>query len=347
METNIYDHYIAIDWSAKSMAIARMTGKSNEIKVFEAPSDVGELKVYLRSLKGQIILTLEETTTAQWLYTELKGCVDKIVICDPFRNKLLNEGAKTDKIDATKLVRLLRAGLLREVYHSCEKFLYLRRLVSGYEDLVKSGVCVKNQRYSLLRAYGLMGTENLGVKLTGPEQYVLRGLDKRIIAYEEEKKGYEEEFKRMARKYKEIRDQDSLSGIGVIGAVKIVSRVVSPYRFVTKGQYLSYCGLIKLDRCSGGVSYGKKNSRYSRQLKAVYKTAIEAAIGGGNPINDYYEYLINEKGYDQKRAKNKACRYLATVSLGVFKSGKRYQPYKQPYRRDLIVDHSQQAVSGL
>ncbi|GAI02574.1 unnamed protein product, partial [marine sediment metagenome] len=32
-------------------------------------------------------------------------------------------------------------------YHSTDKFLYLRRVVSGYEDLVKSGVRLKNQRY--------------------------------------------------------------------------------------------------------------------------------------------------------------------------------------------------------
>ncbi len=32
MDDTIYDHYIAIDWSIKNMAIARMTKKSNIIK---------------------------------------------------------------------------------------------------------------------------------------------------------------------------------------------------------------------------------------------------------------------------------------------------------------------------
>lgn len=348
MEANIYDHYIAIDWSAKVMAIARMTKKSNGIKVFEAHANVKELQVYLKSLKGKIILTFEETTTSQWLYTELKDYVDRIIICDPTRNSLLTEGPKTDKIDATKLVQLLKAGLLKEVYHSCDKFLYLRRLVSGYEDLVKSGVRSKNQRYSLLRAYGLNGKEKLGMKLKdGEEKFVLEGLERRIIAYEEDKNGYEEEFKRLGKKYKEIRDQDSLSGIGIIGAVKIVSRVVSPYRFPTRGHYLSYVGLIKWDRLSGGISYGRKKTRYCRQLKSVYKTAVESAVGGNNAINDYYEYLIREKGYDERRAKHRACRYIAGLSLGIFKSGKRYQPYKEPYRRRTEVTKTQEAVSGL
>jgi hypothetical protein len=127
-----YTHYIGVDWSIKNMAIARMTGKSNKVTVVDVPSDVEELKVYLDNLRGSKIMVLEETTTSQWLYTELKGHVDRLIICDPVRNRLLSEGAKTDKIDAVKLVQLLRSNLLKEVYHSTEKFLELRRLVSGY-----------------------------------------------------------------------------------------------------------------------------------------------------------------------------------------------------------------------
>ena len=152
MKDTIYDHYIAIDWSIENMAIARMTKKSNKITAIDVPSDIEDLHAYLKSLKGSKMLTIEETTTSQWLYAELKECVDRILICDPKRNKLLSEGPKTDKIDASKLVQLLKAGLMKEVYHCTDKFIYLRRVVSGYEDLVKSGVRLKNQRYALLRA---------------------------------------------------------------------------------------------------------------------------------------------------------------------------------------------------
>ena len=107
MKDIIYDHYIAIDWSMINMAIARMTKKSNKITVIDVPSDTVELKVYLKNLSGTKIVTIEETTTTQWLYVELVEYVDKIVICDPLRNRLLSEGPKTDKIDASKLVQLL------------------------------------------------------------------------------------------------------------------------------------------------------------------------------------------------------------------------------------------------
>jgi transposase len=332
MEDTIYDHYIAIDWAAQNMAIARMTKKSNKITAIDVPSKITELQFYLKNLKGSKIVTIEETTTSQWLYTELKDYADKILICDPCRNSLLNEGPKTDKIDAAKLVQLLKAGLMKEVFHSTDKFIYLRRIVSGYEDLVKAGVRLKNQRYGLLRVCGKDGYEKKDVQLAERnEQYVLTSLDRQTKNYEEEKKIYEKEFERLARKYPEIRHQKSIPGIGLIGAVKIVARVVTPYRFSDKGHYLSYTGLIKHEKISGGRSYGKKNPRYCRMMKSVYKSGVLAAIGNNNPINDYYEYLINEKGYSEFNARNKACRQLAIISFGVFRSGKKYDPYKRDH----------------
>lgn len=131
-----YENYIAVDWAQNNMAVARMTKSSEQVKVFEGPSNVKDLRVYLKGLSGSKILSIEESTASQWLYTELKGSVEMLIICDPSRNRLLLEGPKNDKIDARKTVRLLRAGLLKEVFHSGEDFIYIRKIVSGYEDLI-------------------------------------------------------------------------------------------------------------------------------------------------------------------------------------------------------------------
>ena len=202
MKDIIYDHYIAIDWSAINMAIARMTKKSNKITAVDVPSDIKELQFYLKKLKGTKILSIEETTTSQWLYTELKESVDEVLICDPYRNSLLSEGPKTDKIDATKLVQLLKAG-----------------------------VRTKNQRYSLLRVCGKTGNEGKGFKLDSREdQFVLEGLDRQIQNYNAEKKSYTKEFQRLANKYPEIRHQKAIPGIGPIGNVGVYK---SPFSHTT------------------------------------------------------------------------------------------------------------------
>jgi len=50
MKVTIYDHYIAIDWSIKNMAIARMTKKSNKITAIDVPSDIEDLQTYLKNM---------------------------------------------------------------------------------------------------------------------------------------------------------------------------------------------------------------------------------------------------------------------------------------------------------
>jgi hypothetical protein len=85
-----FDHYIALDWSKVNMAIARVSAHMREPKVTDTDSDLKALKHYLSSLRGRKILTVEETTTAHWFYTELREYVDRIIVCDPLRNKLLS-----------------------------------------------------------------------------------------------------------------------------------------------------------------------------------------------------------------------------------------------------------------
>lgn len=60
-----YDHYIGIDWSMTTMAIAKLTAAAERLTVSEHPTSLEELKIYLKSLKGSKILTLEESNNSQ------------------------------------------------------------------------------------------------------------------------------------------------------------------------------------------------------------------------------------------------------------------------------------------
>jgi transposase len=327
-ETNMFDHYIAVDWAQENMAIARMTSESGRIRTIDVPSDIEELKLYVKGLRGTTMLTFEETTPAHWLYTELKPLVTEIVVCDPYRNRLLNEGAKTDKIDAEKLVQLLRAGLLKPVFHSGEELFRLRKIVSGYDDVVRAGIRLKNQRASLFRALGL---DKRGENLPHPsETFVLEGIDRGIEAYEKEKQRYEEKFKELHRKHQAIRNLESLPGVGLINATKILAIVLDARRFPDRGHFLSYCGLVQLDRVSGGKSYGKRTPRFNRALKCVFKTAaMSITIHPKGAMWGYYQYLTQEKKYQDHNARNALARRIATLAYGVLKTGKQFEQRKQ------------------
>jgi hypothetical protein len=218
----VYDHYVGIDWSVKTMAIAHMTHDDEHPRVFERPADIKQLKLYLQSLVGRVIITFEESGAAHWLYLELVEMVERILICDPFRNSLLVHGPKTDKLDAGKLCALLRAGLLHEVFHSDSTLYELRLLASGYDDVVRAGIRILNQKQALTLAHRDSGTTS---------DFVTGILNEQIDLYRRSKRQYEQRFAEIARRNILVRHQKELPGIGLRGAVRIVAVVVDAHRF--------------------------------------------------------------------------------------------------------------------
>lgn len=320
----MYDHFIAVDWAQSNMAIARMTKHSPRVETKDVPSDVKMLKNYLASLRGKKILTIEETTTSQWLYVELVDSVDKLIVCDPYLNKLLSHGPKNDVIDATKLVKLLRADMLKPVFHSLDRLVELRKLTSAYDDLVMRGVRLKNQRAAQFRA---IGKNKSAEKLEGPVgAFILNHLDAAIGQYEADKLAYLEEFRSYLSKSSMLKHLDQIPGIGVIGSVKIGSIVVNAERFPHRNHFHSYCGLVRHDKMSGGQSYGTKAPRCRRDLKAVFKTAALCATQHDNCFNTYYTYLIKDRRYSDHHARHAVARLIATTALGVMRSGKKFNP---------------------
>jgi hypothetical protein len=69
------------------MAIAVIKRGSGKLRVADIPSSIVELKRYLKELPGKTIVTFEESTGAHWLYLELKEVVERVLVCDPFKNK--------------------------------------------------------------------------------------------------------------------------------------------------------------------------------------------------------------------------------------------------------------------
>ena len=322
-----YDYYIAMDWSTTVVYVARMRASSHKPKVVRMRSDVRKIREYLASLRGRKILTFEETTGSHWLYVELRGSVDRIVVCDPYRNALLSHGPKTDRIDAEKLCHLLRAGLLHEVHHTLESDYWLRKLVHCYWSLVKSGVRALNQKSALYRAVGLRYKKEPLVTDNWVLNFVADYLDVTIAHYRYYKNCFIEQFHQLRRSRPVIGYLAGISGIGKVNAVTLYALVLDAGRFANKYHFWSYCGLVRHEKFSGGRSYGSRRGRYARLLKFIFRTAAMTAIGGHNDIREYYETLLAQ-GYAPKKAQHHISRYIATSCYAVMKHKVPYQPYQ-------------------
>jgi hypothetical protein len=91
-------------------------------------------------------LTFEEGSMAQWLYSELRKHVGKVIVCNPKENRLVSRNPnKNDYEDTKRLCRLLRVGELKEVYHSPEKSrAVFKATVQEYDGPAKSLETVKS-----------------------------------------------------------------------------------------------------------------------------------------------------------------------------------------------------------
>jgi transposase len=320
---NSYDYYISLDYSQAKMAIAIGTKEIGSEKVIELDTDIDVLKRIIKSMSSSKILTFEESTASQWLWTELRNYVDEIIVCDPFNNFLLFSGPKSDRIDALKLLELLRGGQLRSVYHSKSKYMQMRTELSTYNDMVKTGVAWKNRLKSQRRARG--GED----AVSESDRFTEAVAEYMIKVYEEFKSEFERRFCKTVRSSKQLNALTRIPGIGIIGAYRIGAIVVTPYRFRSKGHFWAYCGLVKYRKSSGGKNYGRRNPRCCRQLKAVFKTAALACTQkrSRSSMKVYYDNLIS-KGKPVHVAKNQVARKIASIALAVMMSGEYYNPKK-------------------
>src|SRR5882672_2966234 len=147
--------YIGLDVHKETISIAVMNGDGKLVMESIIETKAATILQFIQGLRGNLHVTLEEGTWATWLYDLLKPHVTKIVVCDPRRNALLKEGNKGDKVDARKLAELLRAGLLRPVYHGENGLRTLKELSRSYLTISKDLTRVMNRVKALYRSWGI------------------------------------------------------------------------------------------------------------------------------------------------------------------------------------------------
>lgn len=335
--------YIGMDAHSSICVFSVVDEKGTELDQTKIATNGQLLVEYIRSIKGPKKLVFEECELSAWLHEILHNEVDELVVCNPTRN-LQYKKAKTDKLDARNLALLLRGGFLTPVYHDGSKTEWLRALMSGYQDVVDTGVSVKNRYKSLFRKAGLpaRGTRlyddsSLLEDLPRPDQRFVGHSFYRILeALEKEREQYVAAIKKLSRTFPEIKLLKSIPGIGEIQAAKIASQVIAAERFKDKHKFWSYCGLVRHRLESGGHVYGSKRGWGNRILKCVFKMAARSVLTGENELRTYYDEL-RAKGTSDKSARNAVSRKLAAITLVILKTRRTYDGTR-------IVPQTEQAI---
>ncbi len=148
--------YIGMDIHKEAISIAVMNGDGKLVMESIIETKASTILQFVQGLRGDLHVTFEEGTWAAWLYDLLKPHVTELIVCDPRKNALMKEGNKSDKIDARKLVDLLRGGYLRSVYHGENGLRTLKELARSYLTISKDLTRVMNRVKALYRSWGIL-----------------------------------------------------------------------------------------------------------------------------------------------------------------------------------------------
>ena len=341
--------YVGMDVHSECTVIAVIDAGGKQLMQNVLQTDASVILDFLRCLGGEVHVTFEEGTQAQWLFDQIYGQVKRVVVCDPRQNSLLKDGNKNDRVDALKLAQLLRNGMLHSVCHADHATRTLKELVRGYERLVQDSVRAKNRIRSIFRARGIRCRAR---EIYRPGQRRAAWLEKledeagarsraerlcrELDAIEALRREACREMIRESRQHKAHALLMTIPELGAKRVAQILAIVDNPQRFRTKRQFWTYVGLAVVTKTSsdyeieqGRIKRRKKkvietrglNANYNRRLKNVFKSAATKACHRKEGVyREWYERLVS-RGMREEMARLTVARKLSATTLRIWKSG--------------------------
>jgi transposase len=332
-------YYIGVDVHSNNIEMA-IRHKGQIRQRFSLPTSISAVLTAIDSVKGQKRMAIEEGPMAGWLYRNLSGKVDKFIVAEPRRNKLISsDGDHDDKIDSAKLAMLLEGGFLKEVYHSGDdKNAQFKQWVNLYHDRVKDTVRSINKIRACCRMRGIKiprsvinKPENRAKWLNQTGQLSLsEQLNMLFIGYDaatEQTHLAKKQLIRLGRSYPVIKIWQQLAGVGLIRATTLFAYLDTPFRFRKKSKLWKYCGIGLMRMTSGIDNKGRpKPARLqlpwncNRVLKNVILGASISAIRQkDNTFSADYERMT-KNGIIASNARHTVARKMLTVMWGMWKS---------------------------
>ena len=117
----------------------------------KVPTRVPALELFAESLVASDVVALEATSGAEKVTSVLQARGIRVIVANTRRLRSISQAkAKTDKLDAQTLARLLMSGLLDEVWTPDERTRTLRRLTNRRERIVRARSRAKNEAHGVL-----------------------------------------------------------------------------------------------------------------------------------------------------------------------------------------------------
>jgi transposase len=263
------------------------------------------LELFAQSLAADDQVALEATGNALAIARIIEPHAGRVVLANPKAVKNATRSAKTDKLDARTLARLLAAGFLPEVWSPDEQTRVLRRRISRRAQLVRQRTREKNQVHAILirnlkkRAptadlFGSAGRRWLAEQeLPVDEREMLEACLRGIDFLDREVAAIDRALAQLVLASTELRRLLTLPGVNFVTACALLAAIGDIRRFPTPRQLVGYLGLDPKVHQSGSepARHGRISKQGPGETRHVLVEAAWHAARTAGPLRAFHERI--------------------------------------------------------
>jgi transposase len=295
------------------------------------------LALFAQSLGGDDQVALEVTGNALEIARIIEPHVARVVLANPKAVKgITRAGAKTDKIDARTLAKLLAGGFLPAVWLPDEQTRILRRRISARAQLVRQRTRAKNQVHATMirnlkgkppvsDLFGVRGRRWLDAQVfPTDEQETVASCLRQIEFLDREIALLEKALAEQVLASVEMRRLLTLPGVLFVTAAALLAAIGDIGRFPTSRQLVSYLGLDPRVTQSGSepARHGRISKQGPGETRHVLVEAAWHAARAPGPLRAFHARVAARRGGNI--ATVAVARKLAVIAWHMLSRGEDY-----------------------
>jgi transposase len=300
-----------------------------------------QIELFASSLAPDDRVALEVSGNAWEIARLIEPHVAQVLVVSPSDTGIRQARAKTDRLDARTLARLLAAGSLDGVWMPDRQTWVMRRRLSRRSQLVWARSRAKNQIHAVLMrqlvgrppfsdVFGVKGREWLReLQLPLEESETVSAAMRQIEFFDSEISEIERLIAQAALESAEIKRLMSVPGVNVIVAASFMAAIGDISRFENPRKLAGYLGLDPRVRQSGvgPATHGHISKRGSVRARHALVEACWTTVRQPGPMHSFYQRIRARRGHSV--AIVAAARKLACLFWCLLTRGEDYA-YQQP-----------------
>jgi len=269
------------------------------------------LELFAQSLTADDRVALEVTGNAWEIARIIEPHVARVIVVSPSDTGIRQARAKTDRLDARTLAKLLAAGSLDSVWMPDERTRVMRRRLSRRSQLVEARTRVKNEIHAILirrlkgrpdasDVFGKKGRTWLAeLELPIEERETLDSGLRQIDFLDAEIKLVDRVIAHDALNWPEARRLMTVPGVNLIVASTFLAAVGDIHRFPDRRKLVAYLGLDPKVRQSGDApaTHGHISKQGAAPVRVALVEASWSVVRQPGPLHAFYQRIRARRGH--------------------------------------------------